>query len=167
MKLSPHARFSQRLLASIAGFSLATALHAQQPSAPAPAPATETRSSDEVVALSAFNVSGDKVNGYVPTESTTGSRMAVLIKDLPYAISAITSEFVKDFGLVSLTDELAFSSSMNGLNDVGGFSLRGYGGNISLRNGFARLGFFDPVVYDRIEFIKGPAASIYGQTNPG
>jgi iron complex outermembrane recepter protein len=121
---------------------------------------------DQVVTLSEFDIVGSHA-GYAPTESSTGSRIAARIKDLPYAISAVTSDFVKDFGIFALTDELAFSSSMNGLNDVGGFTLRGFAGNISLRNGFARLGFFDPVVYERIEFIRGPAASIYGQTNPG
>jgi iron complex outermembrane recepter protein len=153
-----------RLFAGSSVLLFASGLIAQT-TPPARPPNDQAR--DEIITLSEFSVRGDKVNGYVPTESTTGSRMAVVIKDLPYAISAITSQFVKDFGLLSLTDELAFSSSMNGLNDVGGFSLRGYGGNISLRNGFSRLGFFDPAVYDRIEFIKGPAASIYGQTNPG
>jgi iron complex outermembrane receptor protein len=90
-------------------------------------------SSDDVVTLSEFDVSSNR-GGYMPTESSTGSRIAAQIKDLPYAISAVTSEFVKDFGVFALTDELAFSSSMNGLNDVGGFALRGYGGNFSTRS---------------------------------
>jgi iron complex outermembrane recepter protein len=129
---------------------------------PTPAPTA----SDQIITLSEFDIIGTH-GGYAPTESSTGSRIAARIKDLPYAISAVTSDFVKDFGIFALTDELAFSSSMNGLNDIGGFTLRGFAGNISLRNGFSRLGLFDPVVYDRIEFIRGPAASIYGQTNPG
>jgi len=145
-----------------AGLVFAATVQAQTAnSAPAP-----SNSGDQVVTLSEFDVTANS-GGYMPTESATGSRIAVQVKDIPYAISSVTSEYLKDFGIFSLTDELAFSSSMSGLNDVGGFNLRGFGGNISLRNGFSRLGFFDPAVYDRIEFIKGPAAAIYGQTNPG
>jgi iron complex outermembrane recepter protein len=141
---------------------LTASLGARAQTVPPPAQSN----TDDIVNLSEFDVVSRR-SGYIPTESSTGSRVAAQIKDLPYAISAVTSEFIKDFGVFALTDELAFSSSMNGLNDVGGFALRGYGGNISLRNGFARLGFFDPIVYDRVEFIKGPAAAVYGQTNPG
>src|SRR2546423_896094 len=137
---------ASRVLLLAACVSFVVRLSAQN-TAPA-APAANTSKTDEVVTLTEFSVSAGKV-GYIPTESTTGSRMAVMIKDLPYSISAITSEWVKDFGLIALTDELAFSSSMNGLNDVGGFSLRGVGGNICLRNRFPLLGFFYPVVDGR------------------
>lgn len=134
---------------------------AAQITAPTPA------KTDEIVTLSEFSVSSGNDVGYMPAESTSGSRVAVKIKDLPYAVNVITSEFLRDFNIFDLTEESALPSSVNGLDQGGNFNVRGFGGNVTLRNGFARLGNFDSTAADRIEFIKGPAAAIYGQTAPG
>jgi iron complex outermembrane recepter protein len=137
-------------------------------SAQIPNPSTSNPAkSDEVITLSEFSVSGAGDNSYMPAESTSGSRLAIKIKDLPYAVNVVTSEFLKDFNVFDVTEEMAYTSSVSGLDQGGGFSVRGFGGNIVLRNGFSRLGNFDRTSADRIEFIKGPAAAIYGQTNPG
>jgi iron complex outermembrane recepter protein len=122
---------------------------------------------EEVIQLSEFTVTSAEDGGYMPAESSSGSRVAVKIKDLPYAVNVITAEFLKDFNIFDLTEEGALPSSVSGLDQGGNFSVRGFGGNVTLRNGFARVGNFDRTSADRIEFIKGPAAAIYGQTAPG
>ncbi len=131
------------------------------------APAAPPPPADDVVSLSEFTVRERADNSYLSAESTSGSRVAVKVTDLPYAVNTIPSELLKDFNVLDITEELAFASSVSGLDQGGNFNVRGFGGNIVLRNGFSRLGNFDRTAADRIEFIKGPAAAIYGQTNPG
>src|SRR3954464_10146463 len=121
---------------------------------------------DEVVELSPFTVKADKLNGYISSESVTGSRVATSIKDLPFSVNVITSEFMDDFGFYEISTDMAYTSSLTGLDTQGNYSLRGYGATFQLRNGFYRLGLVDRVNVDRVEIIKGPNAAIYGQTSP-
>lgn len=120
-----------------------------------------------VVELSPFTITADDENSYIASESVTGSRVAVKIQDLPYHVNVITNEFLTDFAYFEIGDDLAYTSSLNGLDQGGGYNLRGYGATTMLRNGFFRLGLVDRVNVDRIEVIKGPSAAIYGQTTPG
>ena len=143
-------------------FLLATATVAQTPSQP-------EKKSDDLVQLSAFNVTEKSDNSYIASEAVTGPRVATKIADLPYAVSVITSEFMKDFDIFNLAGDLnGFSSSLTGVSDEGTFILRGLttNNNFYLRNGFYRLGMVDRVNTDRVEVIKGPNSAIYGATNP-
>ncbi len=122
---------------------------------------------DDVIALPEFNVSARNDGSYMPSESTTGSRVNAKIKDLPYAVSTLTSEFLRDFSIFEATEELSYMSSVSGVDDGGNLNLRGFnGGANNLRNGLASNGLIDSASLDRIEVIKGPAAAIYGQTAP-
>ena len=157
MKNSP-----QKLIAS------SLALLTLAPIALAQTSATAQKS-DELVQLSAFSVQENSDTSYIASESVTGTRTATKIADLPYAVSVITSEFMKDFDIFSLTGDLnGVAASLNNVNDEGTYSLRGLttNNNFYLRNGFYRLGMVDRVNTDRIEVIKGPNAALYGATNP-
>lgn len=145
-----------------------TSLRAQT-AAPMPttADADRSREREGVVALPEFNVSGRDDGSYMPSESTTGSRVNAKVKDLPYAVSIMTSEFLRDFSIFEATEELSYMSSVSGVDDGGNLNLRGFnGGTNNLRNGLASNGLIDSASLDRIEVIKGPAAAIYGQTAP-
>jgi iron complex outermembrane receptor protein len=120
----------------------------------------------EPVQLSEFTVKATEDNSYVASESITGSRVATRIQDLPFSINVVTSEFLQDFDLFDLDSNLAYTSSLTGLDTQGNYNLRGFGATFQLRNGFYRLGLVDRVNVDRIEIIKGPNAAIYGQTSP-
>ena len=125
--------------------------------------------SDEPIQLSEFTVKENSDTSYIASESVTGTRVATQIKDLPYAVSVITSEFMNDFGIFNMTDDMnGVAASLNNLNDEGTYSLRGLttNNNFYLRNGFYRLGMVDRVNTDRVEVIKGPNAALYGATNP-
>ncbi|MFO1447699.1 MAG: TonB-dependent receptor [Opitutaceae bacterium] len=122
---------------------------------------------DKIVTLEEFNVSAANDGSYMPSESTTGSRVNAKVKDLPYAVSTLTSEFLRDFSIFEATEELSYMSSVSGVDDGGNLNLRGFnGGTNNLRNGLASNGLIDSASLDRIEVIKGPAAAIYGQTSP-
>ena len=131
------------------------------PAAVAPAPKAE-----ETVLLSEVTVKENSDVGYIAAESVTGTRVATPIKDLPFSVSVITSEFMNDFDFFDLASDLAYTANLNAVDTQGNSNLRGYGATFTLRNGFYRLGLNDRVNTDRIEVIKGPNAAIYGSTSP-
>ena len=140
----------------------ATAAFAQ--TAPASPPA---KNPGEVIQLSEFSVSADPNRGYAPSETMTGSRIATKIVDLPYTVNMLTSEFLEDFGIFELADNIVQIGSFTGLDIGGGFNLRGFQSTYQLRDGFFRLGRYGSSNIDRMEIIKGSNAAIYGRTSPG
>ncbi|PTX91002.1 TonB-dependent receptor plug domain-containing protein [Opitutus sp. ER46] len=122
---------------------------------------------DEPVTLSPFTVSGASDKGYIASESMTGTRVATQIKDLPFSVNVLTSEFFEDFALFELNENVAYISSFTMLDQGGAYNLRGFNQTFQLRDGFFRLGRYGSSNIDRIEVIKGPNASIYGQSSPG
>jgi len=132
----------------------------------APAQTNPPAKSDTVV-LSPFEVKAEEDRGYVAAETMTGTRVATQIKDLPYTVNVVTSEFFEDFGMFQLDDTLTQVGGMTGLDIGGGFNLRGFSSSSQLRDGFYRLGRYGQTNVDRMEIIKGPNAGIYGRTSPG
>jgi len=121
----------------------------------------------ETIELSPFEVSAQDDRGYVASETMTGSRVATLIIDLPYAVNVMTSEFLEDFGIFELADNVTHISGFTGLDVGGNFVLRGFTSSNQLRDGFFRLGRYGSSNIDRIEIIKGSSAAIYGRSSPG
>ena len=150
----------------LAAFGLllaSTRLFAQTAATP---PAVPPGASDTIT-MSPFEVSADSVRGYVASETMTGSRIKVLILDLPYTVNVMTSEFFQDFGVFELSDNLTQISGFSGLDVGGNFNLRGFSSSNQLRDGFFRLGRYGSSNIDRMEIIKGSSAAIYGRTSPG
>src|SRR4051812_5629143 len=117
-----HPRRSLVVLSSVT--LLLASLSAQSP----------VRPKEEVVELSPFTVTANN-SGYVASESITGSRVATPIKDLPFTVNVITSEFMNDFDFFDISSDLAYTSSLTGLDTQGNYNLRGYGATFQLRNG--------------------------------
>lgn len=127
---------------------------------------SKTRDS-EMITLPAFNVVSQDDGSYVSAETTTGTRINSKVKDLPFSVSMLTSEFFKDFSIFEAGEELSYMSAVTGVDAGGNVNLRGFnGGAPNLRNGLASSGLIDTSSIERIEVIKGPAAAIYGQTSP-
>lgn len=117
--------------------------------------------------LSEFTVQADPADSYTASETITGSRVAEKIRNLPYTVNVLTSEFIEDFGFVDFGDDFAYTSSFGGYDPGGGSAnVRGLAVGKSLRNGFLRIGVVDRGNIDRIEIIKGPSAAVYGEALP-
>lgn len=84
--------------AACAAFAAVVAVHAQ-PGAPA-APSA----GDDVVKLSEFQVTTSADKGYRAGNSVSATRIDTPIKDLPFAISAFTQQFITDIGARDLFD---------------------------------------------------------------
>ena len=106
-------------------------------------------------------------DGYGASMTSTGSRVAEKIKNLPYSIEVITSEMMDDLAFTDLGEDFAYVSSFGGFDaGSGNINLRGLGVGKQLRNGFLRIGVIDKANIERIEVIKGPSAAIYGESLP-
>jgi iron complex outermembrane recepter protein len=153
----------------LAALAFAPLLQAQAlPNAPGPDSARE-----EPILLNVFRVTAKDDAGYGVSTSTSATRLATPLKDIPQAINIVTSAFLKDTGSVTLSDATRY---------IPGVSKRGVGAipNQMFVRGFVvenlfRDGFRMPSRYTRtdlanvarIEVIKGPASAVSGRGEVG
>ena len=109
--------------------------------------------------------------------NTAATRTDTPLIETPQAVRVVPRQLMNDLGATRLADTVDFVSGISRLNDFGGtwdnFAIRGFsntdGG--SLLNGFASGRGYGPqrdvATVERIEFLKGPAAALYGSSEPG
>ena len=126
---------------------------------------------DEVLKLSEFQVSTSADKGYRAGNSVSATRIDTPIKDLPFAISAFTQQFITDVGARDLWDVVQYAPSVtsagrefNAGNAV--YNIRGFD-QAPQHNGFVGEGYIDTVSVERVEVVKGPSSVLYGQVAPG
>ncbi len=147
--------------------------------AAAPAATSSMQADAGVQTLTAFEVTGEKDNGYLRTNSVTATRINMAIQNIPMSVSVMSKDFLDDANIRSITDVLRYTSSGAGDNNFsmrrpsnsatpqGGFTLRGFGVNSLLRNGISRYIGYNVNNVDRIEIVKGPASVFFGAGYPG
>ncbi|MDR2675805.1 MAG: TonB-dependent receptor plug domain-containing protein, partial [Opitutaceae bacterium] len=123
-----------------------------------------------IVILDEFQVTTTADNdNYIATD-TIGTRTAARLTETPFSIETLTSEFIEDFQLFELSDQLNFvAGAFPGSDETGnstGKKIRGFGPPV-LRDGFSDANPPHPSLIDRTEFIRGPAAALFGQSEPG
>ncbi len=136
-----------------------------------PSPAAATSAGDDVIKLSEFQVSTSADKGYRAGNSVSATRIDTPIKDLPFAISAFTQQFITDIGARDLFDVVQYAPSVtssgrefNAGNAV--YTIRGFD-QAPQHNGFVGEGYVDTVSVERVEVVKGPSSVLYGQVAPG
>jgi len=156
-----------RLLSLSAGLLLALPLFAQ-PAQPTVAPAETPL--DKTIELDPFRVQASGFNGYTATRSSSGTRIAADIKEIPFTVDVVPLEIWDDFAVLTFNQQetLASVPGVSATENNGTYNLRGItSGTYFLRDGFLRFGRIDQSNAERIEVLKGPAAAIYGKTLPG
>ena len=156
---------------SVAAATLAvvSTVHAQSK------PANSTPAGDRPVVLDAFSVQSGAYNGYNALQSSSGTRVAVDIKSMPFTLDVVPMEIWNDFAVQAFNQQEALSSipGVSATENNGQFNLRGIqngavtGGTFFLQDGFLRMGRIDQSNVERVEVLKGPAAAIYGKNLPG
>jgi len=132
--------------------------------------------------LEAISVTSDyesptgPVKGYRATRSASATKTDTAIADIPQAISVVPASVLKDLGSTRVERALDFAGGVSKQNDFGGltlyeYSVRGFTTSEFYQDGFsANRGYPstpDVAGIERIEVLKGPAASLYGRGDPG
>ena len=141
--------------------------------------ASGTESNNEVVQMDAFNVNSVRDYGYLRTNAATASRVGMEIQKAPMSISVMSSDFIQDTNLHSVTDVLRYVASgspdnsfamrrpANEATPQGNFTMRGFTVNSLMRDGVFRYTAYNLDNVERVEIVKGPAAVFFGQGYPG
>ncbi|WLH80114.1 TonB-dependent siderophore receptor [Pseudomonas sp. FP2335] len=138
---------------------------------------------DNTLELDAISVTTDAyesatgpVNGYRATRSASATKTDTALRDIPQSISVIPATVLKDLGSTNVERALEFAGGVSKQNNFGGltlyeYSVRGFTTSEFYQDGFsANRGYPstpDTANIERIEVLKGPAASLYGRGDPG
>ena len=138
---------------------------------------------DNTVELDTISVTSDAyesatgpIKGYRATRSASATKTDTALRDIPQSISVIPATVLKDLGSTSVERALEFAGGVSKQNNFGGltlyeYSVRGFTTSEFYQDGFsANRGYPstpDAANIERIEVLKGPAASLYGRGDPG
>jgi iron complex outermembrane recepter protein len=151
-----------------AGTPTATRRRAARSTRTASAPAQPTASP------AAGAVLRDGIDGYFANATSAGTKMSTPILSLPRAVSTITAQDISDREAQSVREAMQYTAGVNTYFREGQFT-RDYG----IIRGFQGLQFLDglrlnvsnyglePYGLERVDVLKGPAATLYGQGSPG
>ena len=124
----------------------------------------------------AYESATGPVTGYRATRSASGTKTDTALRDIPQSISVIPTTVLKDLGSNNVERALEFAGGVSKQNNFGGltlyeYSIRGFTTSAFYQDGFsANRGYPstpDTANIERIEVLKGPAASLYGRGDPG
>lgn len=122
----------------------------------------------ETIKLDEFDVSASRVSGYRAAGSITATGIGSQIMDVPLPINVVTSEFLADTAGLQLMDAMTYVPGVIiDPRDESNFSLRGWSGLESYRNGFFRRTLLTTWNVDRVEVIKGASGIFFGDVRPG
>lgn len=148
--------------------AVAATSFAQTTPSPVPAPG-------DTVLLPTFTVSSERSNAYRATDSMSAARIRGALIETPATVNVITDDFLKDIGAASLFDATQYISGIGNGRLAGGSgildrqTIRGYENDGRTIDNFSS-GFqanLDPLLYERVEIVKGPNAILAPTGTPG
>lgn len=134
-------------------------------------PQTAERQGDDIEIV----VTDEGSRGYFVPNASTATRTNAPITETPLSIQVVPQQVLRDQQVINLQQALTNVSGVRYDGAAGGrdslFSIRGFSEAPVLRDGFRLYGNFqgDPEVsnLERIEVLKGPSSTLYGQIEPG
>lgn len=131
---------------------------------------------DAISVTSDYESATGPVKGYRATRSSSATKTDTAIAEIPQSISVIPASVLTDLGSHDVERALSFAGGVSKQNNFGGltlyeYSVRGFTTSEFYKDGFsANRGYPsapDAANIERIEVLKGPAASLYGRGDPG
>ena len=134
--------------------------------------------STKVSQLSTVEIIGRKETSYKNTNSFSGTKVNLALKDTPQSIGYVTKELILDQNATTVNDVVKNISGINQYSFYNDFSIRGnrvmgnkvVGGGMLLNGMKAQTSFWKPMSLaniERVEVIKGPASAMFGNASPG
>jgi len=125
--------------------------------------------SEAAIVLDPFRVQSTGSEGYRTQSSASGLGFTVALDKVPLPITVLTTRFIEDSGSIKVEDAVRYISGVTNTNRASGtenFAIRGFATSNVLRDGEPFNMATDSALIDRIEVIKGPAAIVYGTSDP-
>lgn len=150
------------LVALLGSFRLVHGQAATQAPATTSGAATAAPGSGDVVKLSAFEVSDARDKGYSSSHAIGATRTDTPLNELPQAITVINQQYIRDW----LPDNVMEAGKfVSGVTEAPTQMIRGLTGISPAIDGLSSAGHYDMAMFERVEFLKGPSAIIYGDGN--
>ena len=135
----------------------------------ASAPQVVAQDDDEIYTLSPFVVEDDSDIGYLSGNTLGATRTNTALKDLPFQINVLAAELIEDTASYNVDNAMDYMPGVSLVFNefVPLYSIRGFVSSAAMRNGVRSLNKPDSSQISRVEAVKGPAALLYGQSQPG
>ena len=122
--------------------------------------------------LQAVEINGRRALSYRSKYSFFGEKTEMALTDIPQAISTVTKELIQDKMELTLKDAMNDVAGVNQYSGFDEYTIRGFRAENSrdidgLRGYNATYTSTMLVNIERIEVIKGPTATLYGNCDPG
>jgi iron complex outermembrane receptor protein len=111
---------------------------------------------------------------------SAATRTETPLREVPQAVRVVPRQLIEDLSATRLDDTLDYVSGISRQHGLGGlwdnFAVRGFAGSDETGNAYLVNGFVgnrgysaprDTANTERIEFLKGPSAALYGSGEPG
>ena len=126
----------------------------------------------KVQQLENVEITGRLASGYNSKYSFFGEKTEMALKDIPQAISTVTKELIQDKMELTLKDAMNDIAGVNQYSGFDEYTIRGFRAENSrdidgLRGYNTTYTSAMLVNVERVEVIKGPTATLYGNCDPG
>ena len=125
-----------------------------------------------IAQLQDIEIKENTAHSYKSDYSFLGTKMQSASINIPQSISAITKELIRDKMSFTLKDIATAASGVNDYSAYDEYTIRGFRAeNARLINGLRgyTTTYVSPMLVniERIEIVKGPVATLYGNSDPG
>lgn len=124
--------------------------------------------------LQSVEVTGRKKSSYKNDNTFSATKLEMKVIDVPQSISFVTKELIQDQQALRLKDVGKNVAGVNEFSTYDDITIRGFRNNDSngrLINGLRGVNAFwtSPLLVniERVEYIKGPASAVFGNSSPG
>lgn len=134
---------------------------------------TEIILQDSEISLQGVEVTGRARKDYNSEYSFSATKIAILNKELPQALSTVTKELIADRGAFQLADAVKIASGVSPSSVYNQYNIRGISQNEEgqIINGLRTRQFYfiQPLTtnIERVEVLKGPASVTFSSVDPG
>lgn len=138
--------------------------------------AEPTPPKEEIIELNPFVVSSATDKGWIATRSASATKTNTPLTELSQRVTVFNADFLHDSGADSVLDAIRFVGNGSGADrrtdNQGvpvGLKLRGFNATTRVDGYVQSTGFFrtDTAGIERIEFLRGASAVLFGSTSPG